>query len=187
MAAAVKMTVKPNKLKLSGGAGTFRGYPEYRPRPLPPPTRSQYVSAGCQRCLEAIPTRLDASKTHATKDCRWPPNTAQNSRPNFQVVLIPEEENVNTEDYLSSQFYRSPSNQTINLNALPIRKVQTLSVKINEVLEILTIDSGSEGNCIRLDTCKKLNLPILPLDKDDRSIPMQADGQSKLQIVGHNF
>ena len=189
------------------GAGTFRGYP---PRALPP--RPQYVS-GCQRCLEAIPARVDASRTHATKDCLWPPNTAQNSRPraNFRVVLVPEEEYANNEDYyeendvFTSQFYPdsnieditdsydnkdslqyscSSSTPTLNFNSLPIRKVQTISVKINDMNETLTIDSGSEGNCIRLDTCQKLNLQILPLDKDEKAVPTQADGKSLLEIVG---
>ena len=50
--------------------------------------------------------------------------------------------------------------------------------------ETLTIDSGSEGNCIRLDTCQKLNLQILPLDKDEKAVPTQADGKSLLEIVG---
>ena len=187
------------------GAGTFRGYP---PRPLPPPPRAQFLSGGCLRCLEAIPARLDASKTHATKDCLWPPNTRP--KPNFRVVLVPEEENVSNDDYYEqneafSQFYHdasiedvtdaydnkdslqypySSSIQTVNFNALPIRKVQTISAKINDINETLTIDSGSEGNCIRLDTCQKLNLKILPLDRDDRSVPTQADGKSLLEIVG---
>ena len=185
-------------------AGAYRGYPGYPPRPLPPPPRPH----GCQRCLEAIPARLDASKTHATKDCMWPPNTRP--RPNFRVVLVPEGETVTNDEYYEqnetfSQFYNdasieditdtyenkdslqyscSPSIQSVNFNALPIRKVQTISAKINDINETLTIDSGSEGNCIRLDICQKLNLKVSPLDKDDRSIPTQADGQSLLDIIG---
>ena len=50
--------------------------------------------------------------------------------------------------------------------------------------EILTIDSGSEGNCIKYDTCQKLSLPVFPLDQDDHSIPTQADGKSQLDIIG---
>ena len=53
-----------------------------------------------------------------------------------------------------------------------------------ELKEILTIDSGSEGNCIKESICRKLSLPILPLDNDDFSVPTQADGKSPLEIVG---
>ena len=68
---------------------------------------------------------------------------------------------------------------------MPIRRVQTISVKINDNLDqILTIDSGAEANCIKLDMCKKLNLKVNPLDNDDVSKPTQADGQSMLEIVG---
>ena len=52
-------------------------------------------------------------------------------------------------------------------------------MKINDSIdEILTIDSGSEGNCMKLETCNRLGLKVLPLDKDDQSKPTQADGQS---------
>ena len=58
-------------------------------------------------------------------------------------------------------------------------------MKINDSIdEILTIDSGSEGNCMKLETCNRLGLKVLPLDKDDQSKPTQADGQSLLEIVG---
>ena len=49
----------------------------------------------------------------------------------------------------------------------------------------LTIDSGSEGDCIREDICKKLGIKILPLHKNDHRIPTQADGLSPLKIVGY--
>ena len=198
-----------------GGRGSFRNYP---PRALPPPVRPQYQS-GCRRCIEAIPQRLDAARTHATSQCMWPPNPpSQNfrQRPNFRVVLIPNEDQGQTsEDYydheaFQNQFYdanfedvtddydnkdsafyscsspnfQSISSSQVHCNALPIRKVQTISAKINGVTEALTIDSGSEGNCIRLDTCSKLSLSVLPLDKDDQSVPTQADGQSPLHVVG---
>ena len=67
---------------------------------------------------------------------------------------------------------------------MPIRKVQSISAKINGIPENLTIDSGSEGNCIRLSTCQKLQLPVRKLDADDQSTPTQADGKSPLDIVG---
>ena len=200
------------------GAGAFRGFSNYQPRALMPPTRSSYPQ-GCQRCIEAIPARLDASKTHATKDCLWPPNSNQNQtynpRPNFRVILVPEsqssaEEYFDQTDVFSNQFYDDTAIEEINdndankdssyyspcfqsiscnsnqvqVNALPIRKVQTISVNINDVNEVLTIDSGSEGNCMRYETCKKLKLPVRPLDVDDKSVPTQADGESLLEIVG---
>ena len=37
---------------------------------------------------------------------------------------------------------------------------------------------------MRLEMCKKLNLKVRPLDKDDHCIPTQADGKSPLEIVG---
>ena len=73
---------------------------------------------------------------------------------------------------------------SVKVQALAIRKVQTLTVTINGCNEVLTIDSGSEGNCVSEKTCKKLSLPVLPLDSDDRSVPTQADGQSPLVIIG---
>ena len=92
------------------------------------------------------------------------------------------DDNLNKESY----FYSCVSNSSPNLvkfQALPIRKVQTLSASINGQNEILTIDSGSEGNCIKYDTCQKLSLPVYPLDQDDRSVPTQADGKSALNIA----
>ena len=49
----------------------------------------------------------------------------------------------------------------------------------------LTIDSGSEGHCIRKDICQKLGIRILPLHKNDQRIPTQAFGLSPLEIVGY--
>ena len=203
------------------GAGALRGYVQQARAP-PPPARSQQYFSGCRNCLEAIPARYQAAKTHATKDCTWPLNTVQDSRPRprvpFRVVLVPEEQSQapssdvyyeqnafypmsledvtgyddanyddNKEHECYPMFYNSLScNETeVKFQALPIRKVQTISVKINQSIdEILTIDSGSEGNCMRLDTCNRLGLKVLPLDKDDFSLPTQADGQSPLDVVG---
>ena len=190
------------------GAGMMRGGYYQPPRALAP-VRPQFRS-GCQRCLEAVPARTDAAKTHSTKDCIWPPNTPQQfqSRPNFRVVLVPEEEcqdyyndqvfssqfydEANIEDVTyadnsnkESEFYPSiPFSNEIKINALPVRKVQTLSTKVNDIVTTLTLDSGAEGNCMKLETCQKLNLPIRKLDNDDSSVPTQADGKSKLDIIG---
>ena len=74
--------------------------------------------------------------------------------------------------------------QKIFISNIPIRKVQTLSCEINGKVAPLTIDSGCGGNCARLDTCHRLSIPIRPIDKDDKSVPTQADGKSPLEIVG---
>ena len=47
----------------------------------------------------------------------------------------------------------------------------------------LSLDSGCEGDCIHVDECKRLGIPILPLDSTDTQ-PMQADGHSPLEILG---
>ena len=208
------------------GAG-FRGYyqprgfaPQFRPPAQFPPRANRMT--GCSRCLEAVPTRYDAARTHSARDCPWPPNTGsqQTVRPNFRVVLVPEPENDSSayeaaaadayydnnivfdshmyenaaiedvtnfyDDNKESPFYSCPLNnqQSVKIQAMPIRKVQTVSATINDKIDVLTIDSGSEGNCVRLDTCNRLGLPVLPLDDDDNSQPTQADGQSPLDIVG---
>ena len=51
-------------------------------------------------------------------------------------------------------------------------------------MAVLTIDSGCEGDCIKLDCCHRLGIQILPLDKDDNKVPTLADGKSPLEIVG---
>ena len=207
---------KPRGRGLLRGFGSRRGYAALVPRALPPPAPTQPPpSYGCQRCIEAIPARYDASRNHLTKDCPWPPNPTQNfqPKPNFRVVLVPENVEVPEESYydqpvFDSQFYDEAtledvtnvddnkdsnyyscishldSKNPIKIEALPICKVQTISATINGQNEIFTIDSGSEGNCIKYDTCKKLSLPVFPLDHDDRSVPTQADGKSVLDIVG---
>ena len=201
------------------GAGALRGY-AYQPRALHPPARPQYMT-GCKRCLEAIPARYDAARTHNTRDCPWPANNniAAAPRANFRVVLVPEAQdqppdsdsyyensvfestfypasvedvteyanfdNKESEYYPESFQSLSGSENDVRIQAMPIRRVQTISVKINDNLDqILTIDSGAEANCIKLDMCKKLNLKVNPLDNDDVSKPTQADGQSMLEIVG---
>ena len=107
----------PRGRGLLRGAGSFRGYTQPRAVALPPARaqpQPQYLS-GCRRCLEAIPARYDAAKTHATRDCRWPPNETQNSqpRPNFRVVLVSEDsyESASGDSYYQdyeSQFYNDP-------------------------------------------------------------------------------
>ena len=201
------------------GAGALRGF-AHQPRALHPPARPQYLT-GCRNCLEAIPARYDAASTHNTANCRWPPNSAPaRPRPNFRVVLVPEEQppapvsddsyyeqhevfdnqfypasledvtqydNENKEYEYYPQSYNSLScvEKEVRFQALPIRRVQTISVKINDnVDQILTLDSGAEGNVMKLETCQKLHLKVFPLDADDLSVPTQADGKSLLDIVG---
>merc|ERR1711954_348773 len=66
----------------------------------------------------------------------------------------------------------------IYIQNIPTRKVQTIACQINGKVAKLTIDSGSEGDCIREDVCKKLGIKILPLCYNDHRIPTQADGLS---------
>ena len=68
-------------------------------------------------------------------------------------------------------------------NSIPIRKIQNIAVFINNKVAQLSLDSGCEGDCISETECRRLQLPILPLDKSDHK-PKQADGQSNLVIVG---
>ena len=74
----------------------------------------------------------------------------------------------------------------VSIQNIPIRKVQTIASEVEGKVVKLTIDSGSEGDCIRLDECKRLNLTVLPLDndKDKLIVPTQADGHSPLDILG---
>ena len=221
--------VPSNRRGPRAGRGIVRaaGYRGYQPRPralapqLRPPSQvPPGRMSGCMRCLEAIPTRYDAARTHATRDCPWPPNPGSQQsrpRPNFRVVLVPEDNSHGyevdaTESYYNQEqffnpdayengdfedvthvydnkdtpFYSCPlnSNQNFKVQAMTIRKVQTLSVKVNDENEVLTLDSGAEGNIVSAQTCDKLGLPVLPLDGDDRSIPTQADGRSPLDVIG---
>ena len=68
-------------------------------------------------------------------------------------------------------------------NSIPIRKIQNIAVFINNKVAQLSLDSGCEGDCISETECRRLQLPILPLDKSDHK-PKQADGQSNLIIIG---
>ena len=54
---------------------------------------------------------------------------------------------------------------------------------VNGIVVQLSLDSGCEGDCIHVDECKPLGIPILPLDYTDTQ-PMQADGHSPLEILG---
>ena len=210
---------RPRGRGILRGSGSRRGFSNFQPRASATP-RPQLMYGGCQRCMEAIPARYDAAKTHSTAQCPWPPNSnlAPRPRPNFRVVLVPDNsgagdevnvaetiyydqndvfdpqsqyyeaslEDVTNNDENKESFYYSPvfNSNHVKFQALSIRKVQTLTVTINGNYEVLTIDSGSEGNCVSEETCKKLSLPILPLDHDDHSVPTQADGQSPLEIIG---
>ena len=65
-----------------------------------------------------------------------------------------------------------------------MRKIQNVAFFINSKVAQLSMDSGCEGDCIRLDECERLNIPIIPLDHTDTHIPTQEDGKSPLQILG---
>ena len=98
-----------------------------------------------------------------------------------EIFYNEDSENKSSSSYVKP-FINEPTN--VAIQALPVRKVQTVSANINNKVETLTIDSGSEGNCMREDICQKLGLSVVPLDADDSSVPTQADGQSPLDIVG---
>ena len=55
---------------------------------------------------------------------------------------------------------------------------------VNKKVAALSLDSGCEGDCITISECKRLNIPVIPLDASDNQVPTQADGQSPLQILG---
>ena len=65
-----------------------------------------------------------------------------------------------------------------------MRKIQNIAVYINDKSALISLDSGCEGDCIRMDECYRLNIPIEPLDSTDTNLPSQADGTSALEIVG---
>ena len=65
-----------------------------------------------------------------------------------------------------------------------MRKIQNIAVYINDKSALISLDSGCEGDCIRMDECHRLNIPIQPLDSTDTDLPSQADGTSALDIVG---
>ena len=114
------------------------------------------------------------------------------------IVEIPETDYVNFVDPVENTnilYYESSNlsfqsincqqtNETIIIQNIPTRKVQTIACEINGKVAKLTIDSGSEGDCIRQDVCTRLAIPVLPLDSNDNKVPTQADGYSPLEIVG---
>ena len=108
---------------------------------------------------------------------------------NHQPTFVEPVANKNILSYSAVSFqlqrlkYASPPEQ-VSVASVPIRKVQTIACEIMGKVAALTIDSGCEGDCIKLDCCHKLGIKIQPLDKDDHRIPTQADGKSPLQIVG---
>ena len=72
----------------------------------------------------------------------------------------------------------------ISIQTIPTRKVQTIASEMQGQVLQLTIDSGSEADCIRLDECDRLGIQVQPLAVKDERVPTQADGHSPLQIVG---
>ena len=72
-------------------------------------------------------------------------------------------------------------NPTMNL--IPTRTIQKFTFLSSGKQAVLAIDSGCEGNCIRLDEVRRLDLDIIPLEPDDL-VPNQADGKSPLHTLG---
>ena len=71
----------------------------------------------------------------------------------------------------------------VSISNVPIRKVQSIACEILGKVAALTIDSGCEGDCIKLETCHRLGIKISPIDKNDNKVPTQADGKSPLEIA----
>ena len=65
-----------------------------------------------------------------------------------------------------------------------MRKIQNVAFFVNNQVAQLSLDSGCEGDVIRLDECERLKIPVLPLDHTDKHVPTQADGKSPLEILG---
>ena len=83
---------------------------------------------------------------------------------------------------LSIHKVNPPENQpTIRL--VPTRTIQKFTFLNQGKQAVLSIDSGSEGDCMLETEASRLNLKILPLDKEDK-VPRQADGISPLEVVG---
>ena len=73
--------------------------------------------------------------------------------------------------------------ETFSCSSIPVRKIQNVAFFVNKKVAQLAIDSGCEGDCIRVDEAKRLGIPIFPLDHTDKNAT-QADGKSQLDIVG---
>ena len=71
-------------------------------------------------------------------------------------------------------------NPTMNL--IPTRTIQKFTFLLSGKQAVLAIDSGCEGNCIRLDEVRRLDLDIIPLEPDDL-VPNHADGKSPLHCT----
>ena len=76
-----------------------------------------------------------------------------------------------------------PPDQAPTIGLVPTRKIQKFTFLNHGKQAVLSIDSGSEGDCMLETEAARLNLKILPLEKEDR-VPRQADGISPLEVVG---
>ena len=66
------------------------------------------------------------------------------------------------------------------MNLIPTRIIKKFTfLSSGGKQAVLAIDSGCEGNCIRLDEVRRLDIDIIPLEPDDL-VPNQADGKSPL-------
>ena len=69
-------------------------------------------------------------------------------------------------------------------NSIPVRKIQTVAMFVNNKVAQLSLDSGCEGDCITESECHRLNIAINPLGPSDRLLLTQADGKSPLKVTG---
>ena len=76
-----------------------------------------------------------------------------------------------------------PPFPTPTMNLIPTKTIQKFTFLSSGKQAVLAIDSGCEGNCMRLDEVQRLDIDIIPLEQDDL-IPNQADGKSPLDTMG---
>ena len=69
-------------------------------------------------------------------------------------------------------------------NSIPVRKIQSIAVFVNNKVAQLSLDSECEGDCITESECHRLNIAINPLGPSDCLLPTQADGKSPLKVIG---
>ena len=85
--------------------------------------------------------------------------------------------------YYSSVLNANATQSPPIISLVPTRKIQQFTFLCSGLQSVLSLDSGCEGNCLRLDEAQRLGITISKLDANDR-IPAQADGQTQLDTVG---
>ena len=103
--------------------------------------------------------------------------------------LIPEHPGITNVNYYDNNMYYpypdcfSPPDNAPTIAAVATRRIQQFTALHADKHATLSIDSGCEGNCILFTECKRLGIPVRPLDYDDVT-PTQADGITNMEVVG---